>query len=254
MGIDNPDVKLVIQWDIFISFDSMIQWIERTGKKGALSIFILFLPKWTKIDTNSNKIKQRLALKNPSISTKAANSSQLSNSKALAKPSPLNQVFNTNKDVSDLKSVAKSVEDSETAFNLDDADDDIALARLLATKDKENQIERKKKSKACHTNAKKRAKLPDKIFNYIHATLCQRLFSLEWYDDCTYAINHDGLIKLLLTSCCNGHDCRCLEPDLMQQAPFIETSSATPNTAEQEWIACQHTALKAWRKEVATNE
>lgn len=41
----------------------------------------------------------------------------------------------------------------------------------------------------------------------------------------------------------------------MQQAPFIEASSAIPpNAAERELIACQHAALKEWRKKAAANE
>ena len=35
MGINNPDVKLVIQWNIPMSFDSMIQRMGRAGRKGA---------------------------------------------------------------------------------------------------------------------------------------------------------------------------------------------------------------------------
>ncbi len=34
MGIDNPDIRLVIQWDLLISFKSMIQCIDRAGRKG----------------------------------------------------------------------------------------------------------------------------------------------------------------------------------------------------------------------------
>lgn len=45
MGIDNPDIGLVIQWDIFLSFDLMIQQMGRARrKKGALS-FMLLTPK-----------------------------------------------------------------------------------------------------------------------------------------------------------------------------------------------------------------
>lgn len=44
MGIDNLDVKLVIQWDLLLSFDFMIQQISCAGQKGGLSHFILFIP------------------------------------------------------------------------------------------------------------------------------------------------------------------------------------------------------------------
>lgn len=47
MGIDNPDIRLVIQWDLPISFDSMIQRIGRAGRKGQQSTFVLLTPKWT---------------------------------------------------------------------------------------------------------------------------------------------------------------------------------------------------------------
>lgn len=46
MGIDNPDVKLVIQWDIPMSFDSMIQRMGRARRKGAQPTFVFFSPKW----------------------------------------------------------------------------------------------------------------------------------------------------------------------------------------------------------------
>ncbi len=47
MGIDNPDIRLVIQWDLPISYDSMIQRMGRVGKKGQQAWFILLTPKWT---------------------------------------------------------------------------------------------------------------------------------------------------------------------------------------------------------------
>lgn len=45
MGIDNPDVKLVVQWDFFLSFDSIIQQVDHTGRKGGQVFFLLFTPK-----------------------------------------------------------------------------------------------------------------------------------------------------------------------------------------------------------------
>ena len=47
IGIDNPDVKLVIQWDIPLSFDSMIQRMGRAGRKSEAFLFILLTPRWT---------------------------------------------------------------------------------------------------------------------------------------------------------------------------------------------------------------
>ena len=49
MGIDNPDIRLVIQWDLPMSFDSMIQRIGCAGRKGQQAWFILLTPKWTKV-------------------------------------------------------------------------------------------------------------------------------------------------------------------------------------------------------------
>lgn len=45
MDIDNPDIRLVIQWDMPLSFDSMIQRLGPTDKKGAQAYFILLIPK-----------------------------------------------------------------------------------------------------------------------------------------------------------------------------------------------------------------
>ena len=47
MGIDNPDIRLVIQWDLPLSFNSMIQRIGRAGRKGQQAWFVLLTPKWT---------------------------------------------------------------------------------------------------------------------------------------------------------------------------------------------------------------
>lgn len=45
MGIDNSDVKPVIQWDLPISFDSMIQRIGYVGRKAGYSYFIFLSPR-----------------------------------------------------------------------------------------------------------------------------------------------------------------------------------------------------------------
>lgn len=50
-----------------------------------------------------------------------------------------------------------------------------------------SKIVPKKKKQASQTNAAKRAKFPNKIFNYIHIAQCQRLFSLGWYNNLIYA-------------------------------------------------------------------
>lgn len=43
--INNPDIKLVIQWDFPISFDLMIQYISQVGKNEKQATFILFITK-----------------------------------------------------------------------------------------------------------------------------------------------------------------------------------------------------------------
>ena len=45
MGIDNPNIKLIIQWDFPITFDAMIQQLGRAGRKSGQSTLIFFIPK-----------------------------------------------------------------------------------------------------------------------------------------------------------------------------------------------------------------
>lgn len=105
MGIDNPDVKLVIQWDIPLLFDSMIQRIGRAGKKDRASAFILLTPKWTRIK-DPDEIEQKM---NKTNST-SANAQLLDSNrpKTLPKTSLLSQVINVKDKLSDSKSVPKS--------------------------------------------------------------------------------------------------------------------------------------------------
>lgn len=82
MEIDNPDVKLVIQWDLPILFDSMIQKMGCAGRKSGYFYFVLFNPKWTMV-----KVKKEITNR----SNKTTSSAQLSNNncpKALVKASP----------------------------------------------------------------------------------------------------------------------------------------------------------------------
>lgn len=44
ISIDNPNVKLLILWDLLLSFDFMIQRISYARQIGRLSHFILFIP------------------------------------------------------------------------------------------------------------------------------------------------------------------------------------------------------------------
>lgn len=50
IAIDNPDIKLVIPWDIPISFDDIIQCIGKVKQKGEKTIFIFLTPKLRDIE------------------------------------------------------------------------------------------------------------------------------------------------------------------------------------------------------------
>lgn len=153
--IDNLDVRLVIQWDVPLSFDTLIQRIGRVGKIGVLSTFVLFLPTWMQIDNQVKIERQFLTALN---GTKTAASLLLdSNQPRALKPNPLSQVVDATKDVLDSELVAKS----EAEF---DFDSDVDFPSLLATDADENQLDAKQKFLASRTNAEKRAKLLNKIF------------------------------------------------------------------------------------------
>ena len=47
IGIDNPDIIFIIQWDISLFFDSIIQRLGRARRKGGQSTFIFFSLIWT---------------------------------------------------------------------------------------------------------------------------------------------------------------------------------------------------------------
>lgn len=248
MGIDNPDVKLVIQWDLPISFDSMIQRMGRAGRKGGYSYFVLFSPKWTMVK-DEEEITNR--------SNKTTSSAQLSNDnrpKALVKASPLSLVTNAIADTSDAESVAESEAAESEAAEFDDDQDDL-IAAFLATEADEQQIQKKKDKKANQSDAAKRAKLPDEIFDYIHVAQYRRLFSLAWYDDLTYADQEqiDGSItkKALPTACCNGPSCKSVEPEFLHREPFIQSKVIKHTESDREWMACRTAALKKWRKATA---
>lgn len=170
MGINNPDVRLVIQWDIPISFDSMIQRMGRVGRRGRASVFILLTPKWTKIKDLAEIEK----CTNGTLSSTSANA-QLSNNnrpKLPSKISLLNQVVNTNDDLSELESIARSEADVNFAKGAD------FFLGALATDAEQDHFKKKKEKQASEIDAAKRAKLSNEIFDYIHVARCQRLFSL----------------------------------------------------------------------------
>ena len=59
IDIDNPNIKLVVQWNFPLLFDSMIQQIGRAGKKRGKTTFLLFTPKWAKIKDQKEVKKQK---------------------------------------------------------------------------------------------------------------------------------------------------------------------------------------------------
>ena len=244
IGIDNPDVKLVIQWDIPLSFDSMIQRMGRAERKGGASSFILLTPRWTRIKV-PEEIEKRVNGTPSSISANA----QLSDSnrpKALPKTSPLSQVLNAEDDLSDAESIAGS----EADFEYDEEAN--LFSGILASDADQDRRERKKELRTSQTNATKRSRLPNEIFDYIHVARCRRLFSLAWYDDMTYAQSGDSSpTKALPIPCCNGPSCNSTESYYTQREPFLNTAIAKATEADREWMACRTLALKQWRTETS---
>ena len=245
IDIDNPDVKLVIQWDILLLFDSMIQRMRRAGKKGRASAFILLTPKQTR-SKDSNNIEKR---RNDITSTSA--NAQLSDSnrpKAFPKTSSLSQLINVEDKLSDLEAVAKS----EGDFELDEEAD--LFSGMLASDADQNQKQRKKELKANEIDDAKRAKPPNQIFDYIHVARYRRLFSLPWYDDLTYAQSNDSsiLAVALPTPCCNGPSCSSTELSYTQRECFIDRTTTKITKANGEWIAYRTLALKKWKTKIST--
>lgn len=253
MGIDNPDVRLVVQWDFPISFDSMIQRMGRAGRKGGQATFVLFTPKWSRIK-DPKEIEDRKAKTKDGTGT-TGNAQLLDENRPIAKISQLNQVLNADEDLSDAESVAGSAAGSEADFDIDDVDEADLISGLLATEADETQLSKKKERKSNKSDAAKRANLSEEIFEYIHVARCRRLYALAWYDDMTYAHNNDdsGAIatKALPQLCCNGSSCQSQEPDFMKRDFFIDTSTPKYTETDREWIACRSSALKVWRKETS---
>ena len=74
MGINNPEIKLVIQWDIPVTFDAMIQRMGCAKRKGGQATFILITPKWT-ILKDEKEIEQRAEKRVGAIAKEAPKSS-----------------------------------------------------------------------------------------------------------------------------------------------------------------------------------
>ena len=58
MGINNPDIKVVVQWDIPVTIDAMVQRLGRAGRDGTQSFFVLITPKWSNI-RDPKELEQR---------------------------------------------------------------------------------------------------------------------------------------------------------------------------------------------------
>lgn len=146
MGIDNPNVKLVIQQDLSLSFDSMIQQMGRAGRKGGLLHFILFTPAWIVVK-DQEEIEKR---SNTSSAFSSTANAQLQDSnwpKAIAQASPLSQTTFPDADTSDAESIAEL-----EAADLDDVD---LMATFLATKVDKDIIKKKRDQKTKQTDAAK---------------------------------------------------------------------------------------------------
>ncbi len=153
-----------------MSFNSMIQQMDRIGKRSGTSVFILFTLKWTKIKDPTEIEKHT----NGTLSSISANI-QLSNnncSKLLSKTRLLNQVVNTDNDLSKSKSIVRSKAD----INFDKGAD--FFLNALTINAKQDCFRKKKEKQASQIDAAKHTKLPNKIFDYIYIAWYQRLISL----------------------------------------------------------------------------
>ena len=233
MGIDNPDIKLVVQWDFPILFDLMIQRMGRTERKEGKATFVLLTSKWSRIK-DSDEIDKWISKSFNGVTAGNAQFSDSNRPKAQAKTSPLNQILNVDDDVFNTSLLAALEAGSETDFDINYNDKADLISGFLAIEADETHFNQKKERKISKSEAAKRANLPDEIFDYIYVVRCQRLYSQAWYDDMTYARNnaHPKAKKALLQPCCNRPSYRSQEPDFMAREPFIDTS--TPKYTESD--------------------
>lgn len=147
MDIKNPDVKLIIQWNLPLLFDPMIQHMGRARKKGGTSAFILLTPKQTRVK-DPDEIEKIIN----SIFSTSANAQLLDSNwpKALPKNSSFSQMLNVEEEkLSDLKSVAGL----ECDFKLDKEVN--LFSKILASNANQNQKQQKKKKQSNLTDAVK---------------------------------------------------------------------------------------------------
>ncbi len=143
IGIDNSNVKLVMQQDFFLSFDSMIQEISHIERKKDLAFFLLFTPKQLKI-RDPKEVKQQ-KLKNSKDVT-AINAQLLDKNRPILR---INQVLNANDEFSETDTDAGVETDSnigsktgygpdseagsESDFDLNNTDKTDLVSGVLAT-------------------------------------------------------------------------------------------------------------------------
>lgn len=108
MGIDNPNVKLVVQWDFPLSFDSMIQRMGRARRKGGQAFFLLFTPKWSRIK-DPKEVEERKS-KNSKDAT-AANAQLSDKNRPISR---MNQVLNADNELSEADTDTSVETDSDT--------------------------------------------------------------------------------------------------------------------------------------------
>lgn len=66
---------------------------------------------------------------------------------------------------------------------------------MLSTSAEISLLSKKSKRQTSKSNAQKRKSFPYEIYDYIHTTQYQWLFSLIWYNDKTYALANIGTVK-----------------------------------------------------------
>ncbi len=158
IGINNPDIRLIVQCDVPISFDVMIQRMGRVSRKGESSTFVLLKPKKTQVK-DPTEMEDRVAKKRSRpVTGKFIPAANLSN------PSFLGQRIHINEKEFDTESLAPS--DNEVS-------DNNLLTALWATETDEVQKSKKEAKRSSKTDAEKRAKLPDDFFDYIHVACCR---------------------------------------------------------------------------------
>lgn len=241
MAIDNPDVKLVIQWGLPLSFDSMMQRMRRAGRDGGQSTSVFLTPKWSKCK-DQKEIEKRLVNEAASFTRAIAQLSDSNRPKALTKAD--------DGDTSDMESSLAGSEATDSELS-DDAD---PMATLLAT-DAEATLKKRKKARLSRRNhASKRAKISDDIFDYINVARCRRLFSLACYDDLTYAVQKGSksnkalplLVVMALVATARSRNI------YRENRSWSKLSlPSIPREADREWIAYRIAGLKKWRKETS---